>query len=144
MAATVLQCIKVSGLIIKEQNGVVKTIIYKYFRVTYALLSYSLAALSATFIFSLLYSKVIIGRVLNFGVVDQRNSNHLDFLNMLSILHGFSWLFVMTWPFFAYIIIASAKYRENKFVTIVGSAGLLLILLMYFIDPFGIGKYLDD
>ena len=117
----------------------------KIFKFIYSSQCYGLIVVSVSSLITVLYSKIFFGRILYYGVPDERNIGHQSFFDILSILYNFSLLLVILWPFFAVISIATEKYRNSsKLISKIGVAGFIATLHFLIADPFGIWEYFID
>jgi len=91
-----------------------------------------------------LYSKLFLGWVLYYGKVDERNIGHESLFNLLMILFYGLVISIILWGISTAVMIINGKYSLATTSNKIGILGFIIGIVVLYLDPFGLSKWLND
>ena len=110
----------------------------------YKALCYTHVLILAAFLVIALYSKLFLGWFLYYGRVDERNIGHESLFNLLMLLFYGLIISIILWGSSTVVMIINGKYNLLTTSKKIGIIGFIVGVVVLYLDPFGLAKWLND
>ena len=112
----------------------------KFLKTIYCAISYLLLGVHIFFLLFAISNKIFIGKVLYYG--NSNNAGYEGYFNLLVIAEHCLAFLTMSWIAFTLLMVVTNNFNIQKLYTKIGISGLVITVIVFMADPFGIWQYL--